>query len=405
MIGDKAQPHSIKIPALFTFIPAVHLKEYSLDRQGFLLIGFVYIILLKGRLTMKKLSASILLLVGIAVLTAGLCSRADAAQKYYSVQVKAVPLAEKKDGFAIYNDLKRKGYLVYYYKARVKDEWWMRVRLGVFATIPEAQAFGETFKKNKGFDFVVTKADILVYPYRNEYEIVATPSAIWMRKDTKDRELYRYSHYKIYTSDKPGNVSVVITDDGKEGEIIHDYFTYTINLATGKKHPFQRKGAYKVNSEARFPAENRLVRIVADSSTYNQKTKRDTYNKLLILEHRDQEKIVKSILMKAYPGFEFSHFIPHVHRGKTRFVVIQGRSTFAIYDVKRDAFSGAVVPHRDQKVLGVDGRSGSLNNLKLSKDGRTLTGKVIHSGLFAYDLTVPGKPNRIYFKNNVETDE
>ena len=83
--------------------------------------------------------------------------------EYYSIQFMAIPMAQKEKGHAIYEQLKAKGYFVYFFKSEVKGTNWMRLKAGLFPTVTQAKEFGNDFKKQEGFDFFVTNADVRVY--------------------------------------------------------------------------------------------------------------------------------------------------------------------------------------------------------------------------------------------------
>ncbi len=134
--------------------------------------------------------------------------------RYYSIQMMALPLSQKKDGFTIYNKLKEKGYLVYYYKIKIKDIWWMRLKVGLFPSIATAQEFGKTFSRKEGFDFFVTRAPVDINAFNNEYEIVTTPSAIWLRKESVSKEIFLFSRSNVETTEVLAHTRPEISPDG-----------------------------------------------------------------------------------------------------------------------------------------------------------------------------------------------
>jgi septal ring-binding cell division protein DamX len=51
----------------------------------------------------------------------------------YTLQIKALPMEAQQAGLKLYNNLKNKQYLVYYYTTEVKDKPCLRIMLGYFA--------------------------------------------------------------------------------------------------------------------------------------------------------------------------------------------------------------------------------------------------------------------------------
>ena len=190
-----------------------------------------------------------------------------AKNKYYSIQITALPLSQKKDGFIIYKKLKEKGYLVYYYKVKIKDSWWMRLKVGIFPSIPKAQAFGEKFNQKEGFDFFVTKATVIVNAFKAEYEIITTPSAIWMREDSMNKEIFLFGKSKVETTDVLAYTRPVISLDGREIVFKHDSKVNTINVKSEKVVDKMGNGAetFPMRDSGRI-AKGDLDRAISDSS-------------------------------------------------------------------------------------------------------------------------------------------
>jgi len=171
-------------------------------------------------------------------------------KKYYSIQITALPLTQKKDGFKIYKKLKEKGYLVYYYKVKIKEYWWLRLRVGVFASIEKAQTFGDTFKLKEGLDFFVTNATVVVNVLNAEYEIVTTPSAIWLKKDSINKEIFQFSESKVETTDLFAYTRPTISPDGSK--IVFKYESKVNTIYVTSEKMADEKG----NSAERFTLED-----------------------------------------------------------------------------------------------------------------------------------------------------
>lgn len=179
---------------------------------------------------MKKIF--LFLLVANFILTVSATPEAAFAEdSSYSIQITALPLEQKNDGFTIYEKLKKKGYLVYYYKVNIKDRWWMRLKVGVFPGIAEAQAFGKKFSREEGFDFFVTGAAVIVTPFKDQYEIVTTPNAIWKRQDSAHTEIFRFSQSQVESTEVLARTKPVVSPDGKTLAFSYDAKAETLDLS------------------------------------------------------------------------------------------------------------------------------------------------------------------------------
>jgi len=158
----------------------------------------------------------------------------SAENSYYSIQFTALPLSQMNDGLDVYEQLKAKGYIVYYLKAEIDGNLWMRLRVGVFRSVSEAREFGEEFSQREGFDFFVTKAIVRVDAYKSEYDIITTPSAIWMRENSNSKELFSFSRSEVETIDKLEKSRPVISPDGSEIVFNHDSKNYNIPVKNEK---------------------------------------------------------------------------------------------------------------------------------------------------------------------------
>lgn len=157
-----------------------------------------------------------------------------APSEHYSIQFVAVPIAQKEKGRAIYERLKAKGYLVYYYKTQIKGTDWMRLKAGLFPTVTQAKAFGIDFKQREGFDFFVTNANVRVNACGSEFEIITTPSAIWIKKNSVYREILLFSRDTVASADGLSRVATTISPDGTQVISQHGSRHYTIQLNSEK---------------------------------------------------------------------------------------------------------------------------------------------------------------------------
>ena len=132
---------------------------------------------------------------------------------YYSIQFAATPLAHKEKGLAIYEQIKAKGYFVYYFKIKVNGVDWMRLKAGLFPTVTQAKEFGALFKHQEGYDFYVANADVKVYSLDAEHLITATPNALWMTGSTDHRELLVFKHDAMASPDVLDRIETTLSPD------------------------------------------------------------------------------------------------------------------------------------------------------------------------------------------------
>lgn len=167
---------------------------------------------------------------------------------YYSIQFMAIPMAEKEKGQAIYEQLKAKGYFVYFFKTEVKGTNWMRLKAGLFPTVTQAKEFGNDFKKQEGFDFFVTNADVRVYTPDAENEIVTTPNALWILDKTGYREMLLFNPETIESIDVLDHIETSLSSDGTHVISNHGYRKYTIQLKD--ELPIDEETPYDMELEA-----------------------------------------------------------------------------------------------------------------------------------------------------------
>ena len=151
-------------------------------------------------------------------------------KEYYSIQFMAIPMAQKEKGHAIYEQLKTKGYFVYFFKIEVKGTNWMRLKAGLFPTVTQAKEFGNDFKNQEGFDFFVTNADVRVYTLDAEQKIVTTPNALWMIDKTGSREMLLFSPETIDSVDVLDRMETTLSSDETQVICNHGTRQYTIQL-------------------------------------------------------------------------------------------------------------------------------------------------------------------------------
>ena len=141
---------------------------------------------------MKSTAILTILLLMLAPAQAQGTEPMPSAATHYSIQVRAVPLAEAEDGMATHRELRDKGYLVYAYRAEINGAAWLRIAVGAFHSRGAAAEFGRAFSAAEGMDHFVTAAPVLILPGAAERDFVVTPSALWVRGGDVAREVFAF---------------------------------------------------------------------------------------------------------------------------------------------------------------------------------------------------------------------
>lgn len=134
--------------------------------------------------------------------------------QHYSIQFLAIPMVHKEKGLAIYEQLKAKGYFVYFIKIDVKGTSWMRLKAGLFPTVTEATEFGARFKQQERFDFFVANADVRVNADDRGRRIITTPNALWVNGANGFRELLVYHPETISSIEVLDRITTTLSSDG-----------------------------------------------------------------------------------------------------------------------------------------------------------------------------------------------
>lgn len=138
----------------------------------------------------RTIGAGAILIAALGLAQAG---SSEAAEPLYSVQVRAVPAAERADGLATYRALRDKGYTAYFYRARVNGDPWLRIAVGAFDSAEAAAAFGRDFSRRESMDHFVTRAPVRTMAYREGSDLLVMPSAVWLRRDGDTREIFVFA--------------------------------------------------------------------------------------------------------------------------------------------------------------------------------------------------------------------
>ena len=146
----------------------------------------------------------------------------DAGDVRYSIQVRAVPLAEADAGLATYRALRDKGYLVYAYRTEIDGAPWLRIAVGAFASRGAAVEFGRAFSAAEGLDHFVAAAPVRVLRGTGEREFVVTPSALWVRGGDGAHEVHVFDAEAPNKAGLPAAILPEIAPGGRALAAVYD---------------------------------------------------------------------------------------------------------------------------------------------------------------------------------------
>ena len=201
---------------------------------------------------MRNLGLSILLLL-LAATPVSAAEGSDASP-VYSIQVRAVPLAELEDGMATFQQLKDRGYLVYAYRAAVDGAHWLRIAVGAFDSRGAAAEFGRAFGAAEGMDNFVAAAPVLILPGAGAREFVVTPSALWVRGGDGAREVYAFDAEAPNHAGLPAAILPELSPDGEALAFVYDTYGLLITRPSGHASGVQMEHGYpSVTADADHP--------------------------------------------------------------------------------------------------------------------------------------------------------
>ncbi|MCF6335598.1 MAG: hypothetical protein L3J12_07645 [Spirochaetales bacterium] len=154
---------------------------------------------------------------------------------------------------------------------------------------------------------------------------------------------------------------------------------------------------YSIKQEI-ITKSGQIIRIVSDRDTYNSETETYSYRKLVSIGNSPENIETYSFIL---PELEFFPVDPYffgefLDKDKT-LLIIQTMKCFYIFDLQSNQLSRLICPGRDKPWLGVDGRSGNLIGPVFDESGTTLRGKIVHQGIFVYDIKNPAIPVEINY--------
>lgn len=148
----------------------------------------------------------------------------------FSIQVRAVPLAEEEDGMATYRQLMDKGYLAYTYRVEINEEPWLRIAVGAFRSRGAAAEFGRAFSAAESMDHFVAPAPVLILPGAGERDFVVAPSALWVRGGDRAREVFVFATQAPNRAGQPAAILPEMSPNRDAIAFVYDDRLYTATL-------------------------------------------------------------------------------------------------------------------------------------------------------------------------------
>jgi hypothetical protein len=112
--------------------------------------------------------------------------------KYLSIQVKSFPIEEMEEALVFFNSFRETGLMTFLEKGIVNKKEFLRIKIGYFDNMKDAELTGHILKKIKGVDFFITNFNGTVTNYNGMYKIINTPSGIWARGRINEKEIYNF---------------------------------------------------------------------------------------------------------------------------------------------------------------------------------------------------------------------
>jgi hypothetical protein len=170
--------------------------------------------------------------IAVLVLSAAAPGPAGPAPRNYTIQILAAPAENESAVSVLYDRLRRQGYPVYRYRRPIAGRLYWRLRAGVFADAAVAEAYAKRFGEKEGFAPFVSEVDawVDVSRFADRFEVVTTPSGIWVQRGASARWIYNAGDKEI---DVLG-ANLCISPDGTAAAFHHAGRILKVTLGTGQ---------------------------------------------------------------------------------------------------------------------------------------------------------------------------
>ncbi len=141
--------------------------------------------------------------------------------KFFSIQIKSFPIEEKTEALSFFNSYRDSGLFTYMEKGKVKNKEFLRIKIGYFTNMGDAELAGYILKKTKGVDFFITNFGGTISNFKGKYKIFNTPSGIWAKGRVNEKEIYNFvTETNLSLEQKSIDISYGILKFNLDGEEI-----------------------------------------------------------------------------------------------------------------------------------------------------------------------------------------
>lgn len=182
---------------------------------------------------MKKIIIAAVLALFCFILIKGMDTRPF--KTYYTLQTATMFAKDCWKAYELYVKLKNEKQMTYYIKDEDRGRVCFRVRSGIFASMDDARASAIKFKQDtKMSASIVTTTGLTITDYKGIFDIVNTPSGIWLWDYKEFREIKNFGssfNCENTAAESPASIS----PDGKYIVYLFDGKITKIELNTGKE--------------------------------------------------------------------------------------------------------------------------------------------------------------------------
>ncbi|MDX1667341.1 MAG: hypothetical protein R3350_08930 [Saprospiraceae bacterium] len=139
-------------------------------------------------------------------------------------------------------------------------------------------------------------------------------------------------------------------------------------------------------------SENRLIVILADSTTYDENY--GPSHRILEVYDADACSLIRREVLPVNVSPDFPYYLAEItYNNTSKIVAIRGFQSIYIYDVENDRLLPRLEPSYEKERYAVDAQSGMIQRLEVWEN--YLVGHAQAYGAFAFDLTDPRSPKPV----------